>query len=485
MPIRIRLMIWCVAMFCVLLVAVSLVLFRAHAEAHAGELDRTLAAVTLHFQSEIERALEVGEPLEPALQALDLSGAEVAGAELAFFDGTGTLVRGRPLVDAVPALGGSGGDAHAAESFQTISLPSGRVRVHTMPLVADGATRGYVQSRVSLIALDSSIERFRMLLMATVAGGLLVAAVGSLITATRALRPIADVTETARAIALSRGFGRRLEPIGQRDELGELVSTFNEMLDSLDAAYRTQRQFVDDAAHELRAPVTSIVGNLDLLERARDLPAEERWAIAAEARAEADRLGRLVNDLLALARADAGLQLEQAAVELDRVVADAVRAMRPLMGNVPLTVAALESASVIGDADRLKQLLIILIDNALRYTPAGGRVRVSLRRQDDEAVLAVEDTGIGIEAADVPRIFDRFYRADPARSRDAGGSGLGLAIAKWIAEAHDGRIEVESAPGAGTTFRVRLPLMESPPPPGCVSEPALAWGLREAARPDS
>jgi signal transduction histidine kinase len=457
-------MIWCVAIFCVLLVAVSVVLFRAHAEAHAGELDRTLAAVTTHFQSEIERALEVGVPLEPALQALDLSGAEVAGAELAFFDGAGMLIGGQPLPQAAQAVSGSGAGAHPAESFQTVSMPSGRMRVHTMLLVADGETRGYVQSRVSLVALDSSIARFRMLLMATVAGGLLIAAVGSLVTATRALHPIADVTETARAIALSRGFGRRLEPIGQRDELGELVSTFNEMLDSLDAAYRTQRQFVDDAAHELRAPVTSIVGNLDLLERARDLPAEEQRAIAAETRTEVERLGRLVNDLLALARADAGLQLEQAAVELDRVVADAVRAMRPLTGDVALTVAALESAVVIGDADRLKQLLIILIDNAQRYTPAGGRVRVSLRRQGDEAVLAVEDTGIGIGAADVPRIFDRFYRADPARSRDAGGSGLGLAIAKWIAEAHDGRIEVESAPGAGATFRVRLPLMQSPPP---------------------
>jgi two-component system OmpR family sensor kinase len=279
-----------------------------------------------------------------------------------------------------------------------------------------------------------------------------------LMTATRALRPIADVTETARAIALSRGFARRLEPSRQQDELGELSRTFNEMLDSLDAAYRAQRQFVDDAAHELRAPVTSITGNLELLERARDLPDAEREAILADVRVEAERLGRLVNDLLALARADAGLRVTRAPVELDRVVVEGMRAMHHLAGDVALGLTALEPAVVVGDADRLKQVLVILVENALRYTPAGGQVRVSLRSLAKEAVLAVEDTGMGIGPADLPRIFDRFYRADPARSRIAGGSGLGLAIAKWVVEAHNGRMEVESEPDQGTVFRVWLPL---------------------------
>jgi two-component system OmpR family sensor kinase len=458
MSIRLRLAAWCVAIFCVLLAAVSLVVYEAHSRAHYRYLDRTLAAVTAHFQSEIERGLATGSALSPAqLASLDLSGPELVGADLAVYNASGTLITGAPLSGAEPDAALVDRD-HDAATFLTIPGPAGRVRVHTMLLAANGETVGYVQSRVSLTDLDAAIARFRLLLLAIVAIGLVVAAVGSLMTATRALRPIADVTETARAIALSRGFARRLEPSRQQDELGELSRTFNEMLDSLDAAYRAQRQFVDDAAHELRAPVTSITGNLELLERARDLPDAEREAILADVRVEAERLGRLVNDLLALARADAGLRVTRAPVELDRVVVEGMRAMHHLAGDVALGLTALEPAVVVGDADRLKQVLVILVENALRYTPAGGQVRVSLRSLAKEAVLAVEDTGMGIGPADLPRIFDRFYRADPARSRIAGGSGLGLAIAKWVVEAHNGRMEVESEPDQGTVFRVWLPL---------------------------
>jgi two-component system, OmpR family, sensor kinase len=462
--IRIRLAVWCVAIFCVLLTAVSLVLYGIHSRAHYRDLDLTLAAVTAHFQSEAERALATGSVLSPTLLAsLDRSGPQMVGTDLAIYDAAGTLVVGQPLPGAAPTSGAWDGGEHESESFQTIPTSTGRVRVHTMSLVRNGAMLGFIQSRVSLTTLDDSIARFRVLLVVAIVGGLLIAAVGSLATATRALRPIADMTETARAIALSRGFGRRLEPIRQRDELGELARTFNEMLGSLDVAYRAQRRFVDDAAHELRAPVTSITGNLDLLERARDLSALEREAILADVHAEAERLGRLVNDLLALARADAGQRIARTRVDLDRVVVEEVRMMRPLIGDVDLGITAVEPVVVDGDPDRLGQIVVILVENALRYTPAGGRVRVSLRHEDDQAVLAVADTGMGITSADLPRIFDRFYRADPARSRVAGGSGLGLAIAKWIAEAHDGRIEVESQPGEGATFRVWLPIATARP----------------------
>jgi heavy metal sensor kinase len=457
MSIRLRLATWCVAIFCVLLVVISLVVYEIHSRAHYRDLDQTLAAVTTHFQSEIEAALATGSELSPALLAsLDLTGPELVGADLAVYSTAGMLLMGQPLPGATPTPGVAD-DEHGAETFLTTPTSAGRVRVHTMLLKANGAIAGYIQSRVSLTDLDASIARFRVLLLAAVVVGLFTAAVGSLMTATRALRPIADVTETARAIALSRGFGRRLEPTRQRDELGELVQTFNEMLGSLDAAYQAQRRFVDDAAHELRAPVTSITGNLDLLARARDLPAAEREAVLADVGTEAERLGRLVNDLLALARADAGQRITRTPVDLDRIVVEVMRAMRHQAGDVDLGITTLEPAIVDGDPDRLKQVLVILIENALRYTPAGGHVRVSLQRQDGEAVLTVEDTGIGIARVDLPHVFDRFYRADPARSRVAGGSGLGLAIAKWIVEAHGGRIEIDSEPDHGAIFRVWLP----------------------------
>jgi heavy metal sensor kinase len=461
MPIRFRLAAWCVAIFGVLLVAISLVLYGIHARAHYQDLDQTLAAVTTHYQREVERTLATGATLSPTLLAsLDTSGPRLVGADLAIYDATGNLIAGQPLPGATPTSGAAYAGEHTAATFESIPTPAGRMRVHTMPLTANGVTVGSIQSRVSLTPLDDAIARFRILLLAATIGGLVIAALGSLVTATRALRPIADVTETARAIALSRGFGRRLEPIPRQDELGELIQTFNEMLASLDAAYQAQRRFVDDAAHELRAPVTSIVGNLDLLERARDLPATEREAVLADVRTEAERLGRLVNDLLVLARADAGQRVVRGRVDLDRVVVEGVRAMRPLAGDVDLDIVALEPTVVAGDPDRLKQVLVILVENALRYTPAGGQVCVSLQRQSGQAVMTVADTGLGIAPADLARVFDRFYRADAARSRVAGGSGLGLAIAKWLVEAHDGRIEVESEPGHGTNFQVWLPLAD-------------------------
>lgn len=464
MSIRVRLAAWCVTIFCVLLAAISIVIYGIHSRAHYRDLDQTLAAMTAHYGSEIERDLTTNHSLDQAfLASLDTTGPGLLDTSLAVYDASLALVAGSSLPGAEPAAGVLGAGEHGVESFQTVPTPAGRVRVHTMPLALNGTTAGYIQSRASLAAIDQSVARLRLLLIAAVAGGMLVAAAGSMLTVTRALHPIADVTETARAIALSRGFGRRLlEPVRDRDELGELVRTFNEMLSSLDVAYQAQRRFVDDAAHELRAPVTSITGNLDLLARASGLPSSERDAILADVRAESERLGRLVNDLLALARADAGQRVTRERVDLDRVVIEGLRGLRLLADAVDLGVDALEPVVVEGDPDRLKQLLIVLVENALRYTPAGGRVRVSLCRRRAEAVLTVADTGMGIGTEDLPRIFDRFYRADPARARDAGGSGLGLAIAKWIAEAHDGRIEVESEPGAGAVFRVWLPLAERP-----------------------
>ncbi|HEY8498430.1 MAG TPA: HAMP domain-containing sensor histidine kinase, partial [Limnochordales bacterium] len=166
-----------------------------------------------------------------------------------------------------------------------------------------------------------------------------------------------------------------------------------------------------------------------------------------------------VSDLLSLARAEAGQGLHLQPVELDRVVTDVLRSMRTEMAQHRLVVEHLEPVPVMGDADRLRELLVILLDNAIRYTPAGGEIRVGLRHTPgQEVALSVADTGIGIAPEDLPHIFERFYRADKARSRATGGTGLGLAIARWIVEAHGGRIEVESQPGRGSRFTVRLPV---------------------------
>jgi signal transduction histidine kinase len=235
------------------------------------------------------------------------------------------------------------------------------------------------------------------------------------------------------------------------------------MLDSLQGAYRAQQRFVADASHELRAPLTAIQGNLELLERQTNMPPEERRQAVSEAKHEAHRLARLVADLLALARADAGVPLRREPVELDRILMESVADARHLTRGQKLEVGHLEPAVVHGDPDRLKQLILILLDNAIKYTPPSGQVTASLHRNGQSVEVAVRDTGIGIPKEALPRVFDRFYRADPARTRDPGGTGLGLSIARWIAEQHSGAVTIKSSPGQGTTATAHLPLNDKLP----------------------
>jgi two-component system OmpR family sensor kinase len=289
------------------------------------------------------------------------------------------------------------------------------------------------------------------------------------------------MTRTARQISNLRDFSKRVpNPSGMiaRDELTTLADTFNRMLASLEEAYQRQQRFIADASHELRAPITSIRCNLDLLAKAPDLPAEEAQAALADARTEAGRMGRLVSDLLLLARADSTQQAQQSNVhnnsdyksskqeiDLDSLLLEVFRQYRPVEENgAPdkargprLMLQHITPAKVYGDADQLKQALVALVDNALKYTPYEGSIILSLTTDEHNAMIKVIDTGIGIAPEDLPHIFERFYRADRARSRDRGGSGLGLAIVQSIVQEHQGSIEVESMPGKGSTFTVKVP----------------------------
>lgn len=277
--------------------------------------------------------------------------------------------------------------------------------------------------------------------------------------AREALMPISKMIDTARAIALSKGFSRRIQGISRHDELGRLATTFNEMLASLEEAYNVQQRFVADASHELRTPLSIIQGNIELLQRQVALTDAERSEILGDVHSETGRMSRLIGDLLSLARADVGVEIRHDEVELDTLVMEAARAGRIRAGEThTVKIGPFEPVKTTGDRDRLKQLLLILLDNALTYTPPGGSVTFGLRTEGNQAVLTVTDTGIGIPPADLPHIFDRFYRADKARSRAQGGTGLGLSIAHWIVEQHAGHIDVTSEPGKGSTFSVNLPL---------------------------
>jgi two-component system, OmpR family, sensor kinase len=347
---------------------------------------------------------------------------------------------------------------------QTVEAQIGdsRVLMLVRPLIADRNIVGILQVAVPMREVEQ-ILRLLMISLAAAGAIVLIAGVrGGAWLATRALWPVGEIAGTARQIVRAEDLAQRVPAAPADDELGQLTATINEMLERLQELFNAQRRFVADVSHELRTPLTAMRGNLEILRRgaARD-PAALDESLAAMER-EANRLVRLVGDLLLLAQAEAGLNIRREPVALDELVLEVVRELRPLTNGVALTPEIAEQIEAQGDRDRLKQALLNVVVNALQHTPSGGCVRVALDRVDGRAELRVSDTGEGIAAEDLPRVFDRFYRADKARSRVTGGAGLGLAIVKWIAEAHGGSVAASSAPDQGSTFVLTLPLAPRP-----------------------
>jgi signal transduction histidine kinase len=326
-----------------------------------------------------------------------------------------------------------------------------------------------------LTTMHETLASLRQVLLVTSALGIALALAGGWVLAGRALRPVDRVTAAAAAIATGDGtitsLGSRLLVPPTDDELSRLSATFNAMLDRLQASFLAQERFVGDASHELRTPLTAIRGNVDVLMRqvrlsSRGLDPTDLTSALDDIRRESDRMRRLLDDLLLLARADAyagndpagTAPIRRERVRLDEIAADAVRSAGPLAAGQVLELEAPRGVEVPGDPDRLHQLMMILLDNAIRHTPPGGRIRVAVAATPDgQARIAVRDDGEGIAPEHLPHLFERFYRADGARGRSSGGTGLGLAIAQAICRAHGGDISVTSAPDQGATFLVTLP----------------------------
>jgi signal transduction histidine kinase len=363
------------------------------------------------------------------------------------------------------------------------------LRVFTFPIVVRGRLVNVLQVGMSLEGLHRERQNFLWALATLTPLALILAGGGGWLLANRALRPVDRMTQAARRIGAER-LAERLEGAEADDELGRLARTLNEMLARLEAGFAQVRRFSADASHELRTPLTILKGEIEVALRGAREPVEYQRVLES-ALEEVERMARLVDDLLMLSRADAGaLRWDQEPVELDRLVEDVAKRGEILARarGVQVNIQTVEPLIARGDEQRLRQLLLNLVDNAVKYTPAEGRVWLSLRRVETDAdhpaagavyaspsdahadaipsrpaatawaEIVVTDTGVGIPPDALPRIFDRFYRVDGARSREAGGTGLGLCIAKAIAEAHAGRIEVASTPGAGSTFTVHLPL---------------------------
>ncbi len=359
--------------------------------------------------------------------------------------------------------------------------------VMTLPIKSQqtGAFLGTVQILSSLTTIDSSTERlFRIMLGVGLVALLLSFMVGSVI-AGQALQPIDTISQAAKEITASGDLSKRIPYQGPPDELGQLTATFNATLGRLERLFLTQRRFVADVSHELRTPLTTVQGNLDLIKRWGNDPTSLE-AIDGEVK----RMSRLVGDLLLLAQADSGrLPLVETRVELSAVAFDVFKQAQVLAQEVELRLGNIEAVYVMGDEDRLRQLLLNLVTNAIKYTPAGGQVIISLMHSDGYALVKVSDTGIGIPKEDLEHIFDRFYRVDKARSREMGGTGLGLSIASWIAEAHKGRIWAESEVGKGSVFTVELPSLPDMPdalsstPSSADARRMTVPGIRRRSRP--
>ena len=342
--------------------------------------------------------------------------------------------------------------------FRDSSGPGWHVRVLSIPLQKEENIIAFLQVASSLEVVDAARDNLTDVLSIIWVVAVLLSGIVVWFTLGQTLKPLGAITETVEQINRADDLSRRIPYQGpEDDEIGNLVGSFNQTLERLEALFTSQQRLLADVSHELRTPLTVIKGNVDLIRRMKSLDEESLTSIDQEA----GRLTRLVGGLLLLAQAESGkLALNMKRVELDLLLTEVFQEMTIIAGNrVHIRLNEIDQAYVNGDRDRLKQVFINLVANAIQYTPQGGEVFLSLDTIGEQARIICRDTGPGIPAEDLPHIFERFYRAEKSRTRrETTGFGLGLSIANWIVERHGGRIEVNSQEGKGTTFAIWLPL---------------------------
>ncbi len=432
----------------VLAIALTLA-YVLHAEAHDSDVDAALNDIATRATAEVNAQLTDGVAL-PDVTLLDLHRAIDEPHAAWLVVGANTIAAAGATSDALFALLDA---PSVGDGWQTRWTELGRIRTLATPLASSD---GRVVIAADLSAIDAANAQLRWAYLFL---GLLSVGVGTAVIselASHALRPVAQLTAAASGISASRDFARRVRVVGDpEDELVNLGAAFDEMLASLDDAYQQQQRFLRDVSHELRTPLSVIHGNAQLLV-GQEPDREAQRDAASHIVRESERLARLVDKLLVLARADAAQPFAGQAVQLDEVAMETFDELRALAGG-RLQVRWIDAVAVSGERDRLKQLIVVLLDNALRYTPAPGRVCLSIRDEGCDAVLRVVDEGIGLPSVPSAQLFERSYRGDAARALDPSGSGLGLAIARWIVLRHDGTIELESNDGPGACAVVRIP----------------------------
>ena len=459
LTIRARLTLWYTGVLVAILLLVSVAAYSLLRWHLYNDLDASLFTVAgvLRDAPPADPAAPLPPDLEPLVR--EFLGSEFADALLQLLDPQGR-VRSRALRPALPLSREAQANAtRGAPTIENVELSTGdRARLLTMPVIRAGHVIDLVQVAMPLRRTHQTLARYVETLLVLVPLGVVLSAVGGWMLARRALRPVDRMSQSALQIS-AEDLSRRLELRGTQDEIDRLADTLNAMLARLQAAFSGMQRFTADAAHELRTPLTALRGGIEIALRAERSPDEYRRVLASSIE-EVDQLIRLAEDLLLLSRSTVGLEATRQPVDLEPLCLEALEiGVRLAKGKgVTVSMGATSPAVVRGDAGALRRALLNLVDNAVKYTPAGGSVTISLEHTAAAATMAVEDTGVGIDPADAERIFEPFVRLDAGRNRDTGGSGLGLAIARSIVRAHDGTLEVESRAGGGCRFTIRLPL---------------------------
>jgi heavy metal sensor kinase len=348
-------------------------------------------------------------------------------------------------------------DNFVFETVEEETLTSYPIRVFLLPV------RGPNVLQVG-ISMESTMQDLNRLLIIMVLAGIILlvfASLGGSFIINRALHPVKSVVKTAQEIT-AEDLSLRITAQDRRDEIGALVETFNAMIARLEKSVNKIKQFSGDVSHELRTPLTIIRGEIEVLLR-KDREKKEYVNTLDSVLEESHRMEKIIDDLLFLSRVEAMDRSKfNQNVRLDEVLTRSVAGLKPAVQKkkLRLELGSLSKASIRGDQSLLERMVVNLLENAIRYTPSGGRIHASLERTDGSLRLEIRDTGIGIPQESLPFIFDRFYVADQSRSKETGGSGLGLSIVKWIAENHRAHIDVQSRQGEGTTFHLNFPLID-------------------------
>ncbi len=446
---RLRLTAWYVGCFAALFMLLAAGLYGVLSRALTSRLDESLLSQTATaaalFQDEMEESKN--DSAKSAAEAV--SHMHLGAAKIALLDGAHVMGSSGTFDAAEVARLAGGADASA------YSIPGARAAVYRFIFEKHPYAAVAAEPLDAIEADLAAIRRAMFLALPLILG---IAGAGGYWFATRGMAPLEAMAAQARRITGSN-LDARLEIGDAAEELTALAESFNELLGRLDRSFDNMRRFVADASHELRTPVAVIRGEADVaLSNERSVSEyKETLAIILD---ESRRLSRLVDDLLNLARADAGrVKLQGQAFYWNDLLVECCRSVQSLAAaqKIDLECRSAADTPFFGDEELLRRMTLNLLDNAIRYTPAGGKVLAELEAHADGVRIRISDTGIGIGPDAAEHVFERFFRADKARSRENGGFGLGLAIVKWIAESHRGAVELASRPGVGSTFTVTLP----------------------------